>query len=179
MRGVLMMRRNDDLNAARGIINGIAIGLAVWLIILAVFAIAARADMAQPVPLPPVEIVEGSGVGYTAPGWAIYLSADQGRRTYLHELGHHVDYLIPLSDPFRYRFRELINDPRPWRTSPDSPHEKFAEAYQLCARKNPAKVTLKWLRWDYGYSYAPSVRTHRKVCRTIQNAMARYPNLFA
>jgi hypothetical protein len=39
------MRRNDDLNAARGIINGIAFGLAVWLIILAIFAIAARAEM--------------------------------------------------------------------------------------------------------------------------------------
>jgi hypothetical protein len=136
-------------------------------------------ELAQPAQLPPVEIVEGYGVGYTSPGMPITLSADMGRRVYLHEVGHHVDYTIPASDPFRYRFRELIGDERPWRaTGGNSPHEQFAEAYQMCARKDPAKVTLKWLRWDYGYSYAPSVRTHRLVCRTIENATARYPDLF-
>jgi hypothetical protein len=187
------MRRNDDLNAARGIINGIAIGLAIWLIILAIFAIAARADMAQPVTLPPIEIVpsaERAGGGYTAPDWPIYLREGYDRQQLLHEIGHHVDYMIPGhptslgepngGDPFRYRFRQLIGDERPWRTTGgNSPHEKFAEAYALCSLKDPAKATLRWLRWDYAYSYAPSVRTHRKVCRTIENAMARYPEMFS
>jgi hypothetical protein len=134
--------------------------------------------LAQPTQLPPVEIVEGSGVGYTSPGMPISVSADAGRRVWLHEVGHHVDYTIPASDPFRYRFRELIGDTREWRTSPNSPHEKFAEAYAMCARRDPAKVTLSWLRSDFGYDYRPSVRKHRLVCRTIENATARYPDLF-
>jgi hypothetical protein len=164
------------------------------LIILAVAFNATPAHayrLARPAQVPPVIIVEGQGIGYACNGegwidpwgnpcaWGIYLSADlqHYRRIYLHELGHHVDYAISEADPFRYRFRELI-DYRPWRTSPNSPHEKFAEAYSLCARKDPAKVTLWWLRRDFGYDYRPSVRTHRKVCRTIENAMARYPDLF-
>jgi hypothetical protein len=149
----------------------------------------------QPAQVPPVVTVtdKGYGIGYACNrsteivAWitpwgdpceyGIYLSPEAGRGRYLHELGHHVDYLIPETDPFRYRFRELI-DYRPWRTSPNSPHEKFAEAYSLCARKDLVKVTLWWLRRDFGYDYRPTVRTHRKVCRTIENAMARYPDLF-
>jgi hypothetical protein len=148
-------------------------------------------ELAQPAQLPAVQIIEGEGIGYTRAGEPISLSADLAgsRSVYLHELGHHVDYLIPESDPFRYRFRELIGDMRPWRGTqtvdgqiewqPNSPHEKFAEAYSLCSRRDPAKVTLRWLRWDYGYDYRPSVQTHRKVCRTIENATARYPHLFS
>jgi hypothetical protein len=48
----------------------------------------------------------------------------------------------------------------------------------MCARRDPAKVTLSWLRSDFGYDYRPSVRKHRLVCRTIENATARYPDLF-
>ena len=37
-------------------------------------------DLAQPAQLPPVEIVEGYGVGYTSPGMPISLSAEHRQR---------------------------------------------------------------------------------------------------
>jgi hypothetical protein len=81
MRGVLLMRRNDDLNAARGIINGIAIGLAVWLIILAVFAVAANAYEQSW-----VREAE-SLVAETAPVWGADTCADRAITVNVREIG--------------------------------------------------------------------------------------------
>lgn len=93
----------------------------------------------------------------------IWLSA---RADLLHELGHRFDYLM--SNTMRLRFLSLTRDNRPWRSPPNSPHERFAEAYRLCAQ-NPRTPDLS----DVGYNYAPSKRTHRKVCRSIRREAAR------
>ena len=57
---------------------------------------------------------------------------------FYHELGHNFDY-YELGRWASRRFREIIGDDRPWRTKPGeiglSPHEIFAEAYSVCARR--------------------------------------------
>lgn len=84
----------------------------------------------------------------------------------LHELGHQFDYWA-MTDAARDEFRQLVGDPRPWRSAPNSPHEKFAEAYGFCARhrriKNLDNTTL-------GYGYEPTPRMHKMVCALIRRA---------
>ena len=83
----------------------------------------------------------------------------------LHEVGHTLDRpWTGFSDAARDEFRALIGDDRPWRTSPDSPHEKFAEAWRLCAlgvadRSGPDVFG--------GYDYRPSLEVHLQVCALI------------
>lgn len=102
------------------------------------------------------------------PAW--YDPADRdsridARSTLLHELGHQVDY-FEMTDPARARFRRLIRDPRPWRsTGGNSPHEKFAEAYSLCAWLQP-HVSLHDAMGGYGY--ATTRAAHRKICDLIR-----------
>lgn len=108
---------------------------------------------------------------YLARGWA-----DRG--TFLHELGHQFDYVV-MSDAARDRFRQIIGDERPWRSSPNSPHEKFAEAFNYCARfgddvsrKEHRQVVL---RLGGGYLYRPYYRVHRQACALIRLA-SRFPS---
>lgn len=60
------------------------------------------------------------------------------RATFYHELGHNFDY-YELGRWASRQFRRIIGDDRRWRTKPGevglSPHEIFAEAYSVCARK--------------------------------------------
>src|SRR5882757_92693 len=55
------------------------------------------------------------------------------RRAFMHELGHQFDYFA-MTDAKRAQFETLLGDTRPWHTSPNSPHEQFAEAWGICAR---------------------------------------------
>jgi hypothetical protein len=85
------------------------------------------------------------------------------RGTLLHELGHQYDYLMP--ERARARFARIMRDARPWRTSPNSPHEQFAEAYAHCGLGGKAAR-----RYGLGgYDYSPSVRQRRAACRLIRS----------
>src|SRR5215211_3961733 len=77
----------------------------------------------------------------TAKGsYTIWLSPERAKpaATFYHELGHNYDY-FELGRWASREFRKIIGDDRPWRSKPGeiglSPHEIFAEAYGLCARK--------------------------------------------
>lgn len=85
----------------------------------------------------------------------------------LHELGHQFDYQV-MSDFQRDWFRMFIGDPRPWRSSPNSPHEQFAEAYRTCAMLRTRSA------WEFarggGFNYDPPWRRHRRICLMIKRA---------
>ena len=81
---------------------------------------------------------------------------------FLHELGHRFDYRMP--GWVRDRFRALIGDARPWRATPNSPMEQFADAYSLCA------LDPTTLPPDFGsvVGYRPTPAIHRAACRLIR-----------
>lgn len=85
------------------------------------------------------------------------------RAEFSHELGHRFDYLV-MTDRARDAFRTLVHDPRPWRTAPNSPHEKFAEAYGLCLRHR----TIRRAPNNLSYGYEVNATRHRRVCRMIR-----------
>ncbi len=84
------------------------------------------------------------------------------RRTFLHEVAHNFDY-YNMDGPGRLAFERINRDTRPWRSSPNSPHERFAEGYSLCARRTRIRH-----RRTLGYLYSVSPREHRRVCELIQ-----------
>lgn len=97
----------------------------------------------------------------------IWLGWDS-RRVLLHELGHRFDYTFMLEED-RAAFRALTGDRRSWRTSPNSPHEQFAEAWAMCARNG-----WRGRRGQAGdYGWMPSLRVHRAACSLIERAAAR------
>lgn len=110
-------------------------------------------------------------------GW-IFLYTEHAEGTwkwaFLHELGHHFDY-NHMTNGARLRFRRIIAERRAWRSSPNSPHEQFAEAWSQCARSD------RWLfgyesRYaespEYAYRYRPTLEQHRRVCALVR-AVAR------
>jgi hypothetical protein len=135
---------------------------------IAAAAIAAVA-IALPPAIPPIlheRCPSPEGTSCTWPGGPIYLDPEWGdTSTLLHELGHQFDYQA-MHDPQRDAFRRLTEDSRPWRTSPNSPHEQFAEAYQLCA--TGTRPVDGWV-WG-GYRYRERPRRHRRICLLIQRA---------
>jgi hypothetical protein len=109
----------------------------------------------------------------------IYVAGDDGwpwdqantrQDALLHEVGHMLDRpWTGFPDSARDEFRALIGDDRPWRTEPNSPHEKFAEAWRLCALgvgQRPGEEV------SGGYDYRPSPEVHREVCALIARAGA-------
>lgn len=107
---------------------------------------------------------EGEGSACTAEGaatiWADPLWSK--RWDFLHEIGHNQDYVMP--DWARTRFLSLTRDPRPWRSPPNSPHERFAEAWAACAIWGYRIAR----RPELGYLWEPSPRLHRRICRLIR-----------
>lgn len=106
-------------------------------------------------------------------GW-IFLYSEHTQGTwkwdFLHELGHHFDY-EHMTNGARLRFRRIIGERRAWRSPPNSPHERFAEAWSRCARSD------RWLfgyepRYgespEYAYRYRPTLEQHRQVCALIR-----------
>ncbi len=89
-------------------------------------------------PCPPE--LAGFALACTAKGsYTIWMDPQTGTRArFLHELGHNFDY-YELGRWASRQFRKIIGDDRKWRSKPGetglSPHEIFAEAYSLCARK--------------------------------------------
>lgn len=88
-------------------------------------------------------------------------------QAFLHELAHMVDRpWTAFPDAARDEFRALINDDRPWRaTGGNSPHEKFAEAWRICAWPYPQAL-------QYGvngaYDYHPTLAVHQQICAMIR-----------
>ena len=111
----------------------------------------------------PVAISDGCIVG--EPRATVYLgSFVQDRPTLLHEVGHAFD-ATEMTDADRAAFQALFHDTRAWRSPPNSPHERFAEAYSLCARR-PA------IRRAYtgAYAYRVTPRQQRRVCGIVRRA---------
>ena len=101
---------------------------------------------------------------YGALGTIYWDPAAATRAQFLHEVGHHFDY--EMAQWARDRFRALIGETREWRSSPNSPHEKFAEAYSWCARHEKLRrAPQAWI-----FDYRPSPRLHRQACRIIRAA---------
>ena len=92
---------------------------------------------------------------YVAAGWITNQIA-------WHELGHAFDY-FNMTDARRDAWRSIMHDPRPWRTSPNSPHEQFAESYMACALGQRRSLS-------YGYLYAPTRAQFGQVCALIRSA---------
>jgi len=93
-------------------------------------------------------------------------SAGLARSLFLHELGHVFDGRMP--EWARTDFRRLIRDRRPWRSAPNSPHEQFAVAYELCAEGERVERGMQ-----YGYGYSPRPAAHRAACRLIRRVARR------
>lgn len=90
----------------------------------------------------------------------IWLYPGSGRREFWHELGHQYDYVMP--DATRAAFEYIMDDGRPWHSTPNSPHEQFAEAWRLCA-------AVRWLtNYSTKYGYDPSQHQHDQVCALIR-----------
>jgi hypothetical protein len=71
--------------------------------------------------------------------YTIWMSPEGATRArFYHELGHNFDY-YELGRWASRQFRGITGDDRRWRSKPGeiglSPHEIFAEAYGVCARK--------------------------------------------
>lgn len=99
----------------------------------------------------------------------IWIGPKQTKPVLLHELGHRFDYAMPQWK--RDRFLRIMRDKRPWHSSPNSPHEQFAQAYAECARGAVgAGVKDEWGDVpEYGYGLAfTSPRQFRRVCHTIE-----------
>jgi len=91
------------------------------------------------------------------------------RHELLHELGHRFDYRMP--DWARNGFRKIMRERRAWRSAPNSPHERFADAYSICAR-SPKRLPASY---SSGFGYDPSNSQHRRVCRLIGQAALADP----
>jgi hypothetical protein len=113
----------------------------------------------------PVAVSDGC-IDHGAPP-TIYLGpAVRDRAVLLHELGHAFD-AQRMTPAYRAAFESIIGDTRAWRSPPNSPHERFAEAYSLCARH--ARIARTYTA-AYGYQVTP--RRHRRVCALIKRASA-------
>jgi hypothetical protein len=113
----------------------------------------------------PVAISDGC-IFHGAPP-TIYLGPSvRDRPILLHELGHAFDGQR-LTPAWRAGFEAIVGDTRPWRSPPNSPHERFAEAYSLCARH---AVIRRTYAAAYGYRVTPA--QHRRVCALIKRAGA-------
>jgi hypothetical protein len=117
---------------------------------------------------PPRPAVDGC-VLFSSPR-EIYLrpDADMPRLTLLHELGHLFD-LHFLDDGERQALKALLRqEGRDWWHGAEPPGERFAEAYALCARYRRLRRIPDWT----SYSYRPTLRRHRAICKRIRRAAA-------
>jgi hypothetical protein len=100
----------------------------------------------------------------------VYLDSDD-EFTRQHELGHLFD-AQRLDRAERAALGQLLDvpDDAPWDAGTDAqcvdavcPSERFADAYATCRLKLSPDG-----EWADGYGYAPSPRTHRRVCASIR-----------
>ena len=113
----------------------------------------------------PVDVSDGC-IYHGAPPTIFLGTAVRDRPTLLHELGHAFD-TQRLTPAYRTAFEGIFGDTRAWRSPPNSPHERFAEAYSLCARHPTIKRT-----YSAAYGYRATPRQHRRACALIKRASA-------
>lgn len=120
--------------------------------------------------LPAVRADPDAEIACTFPGGALYLPVwVENRGDFFHELGHQFDY--HMSDQARTEFLLLTRDVRPWRfDGPNSPHERFAEAYSFCARYTAVRPRMPG---DFAYGWMPHPRRHKLACRLIRREAFR------
>jgi hypothetical protein len=99
----------------------------------------------------------------------IYLSSHWNRRDLYHELGHQFDYWL-LTPEDRMSFQTIMGDHRDWQSTPNSPHEQFAEAFALCGFD--LKTLLKQGDGQIlgGYDYRPTPSQYLQVCHLLKFA---------
>jgi hypothetical protein len=102
----------------------------------------------------------------------IYMTGEARREELLHELGHRFDYRMP--DWARDGFRKVMRDRRAWRSAPNSPHERFADAYAICAR-SPKRLPASY---SSAFGSDPSSSQHRRVCSLARRAALADPARF-
>src|SRR4051794_20322764 len=111
----------------------------------------------------PVDVSDGCIYHGATP--TIFLGSEvRDRPTLLHELGHAFD-TQRLTPAYRTGFESIFGDTRAWRSPPNSPHERFAEAYSLCARHATIKRT-----YTAAYGYRATPRQHQRACALIRRA---------
>jgi hypothetical protein len=109
----------------------------------------------------PVEISDGC-IYHGAPPTIFLGPTVRERPVLLHELGHAFD-TQRMTPADRATFEAIFRDHRAWRSPPNSPHERFAEAYSLCARHTRLRKT-----YYAAYGYTTTPKRHRKVCSLIR-----------
>src|SRR3954453_4830583 len=113
----------------------------------------------------PVAVSDGC-IYHGAPPTIFLGAAVRDRAVLLHELGHAFD-TQRMTPAYRAAFQGIVGDTRAWRSPPNSPHERFAEAYSLCAHH--ARMARAYTA-AYGYRVTP--RQHARVCALIKRASA-------
>lgn len=125
----------------------------------------------QPSPCPVAGIPAGCALSpsraYVDPSF--FEDREQMRLVTLHEIGHLFDYQV-MTPRARMVFRFFIRDRRPWRSPPNSPHERFATAYSLCAvydRPPSDPDVYQRGRWYGEYGLSLSDQMKRNVCNLV------------
>jgi hypothetical protein len=116
--------------------------------------------------------LEPACLSHESTGWTLYLAEDLGaneQSALLHELAHLADHTM-LNQGARDAFRLEIGDLRAWTQEPNSPKEKFAEAFQVCSRHRAIRTTFRWA----AYEYRPGPVRHRRVCRLIRYSLSGF-----
>jgi hypothetical protein len=122
-------------------------------------------------PMPPAVDVTATGCpqypqsdGCAVAPSTVYLAPHAESDDLLHEVGHLFDYQV-MTYMDRLRVRVTFRDMRPWRSSPNGPYEKFAEAYAACAAGFSGTQLL-------AYRLIISERMLKRVCSVIKTAAA-------
>src|SRR3954467_11552024 len=111
----------------------------------------------------PVDVSDGC-IMHGAPPTIFLGPTVRDRPILLHELGHAFD-AQRMTPADRVAFEAIFRDRRVWRSPPNSPHERFAEAYSLCARHPRIRRA-----YTAAYGYRVTPHRHRRVCALIQRA---------
>ena len=118
-----------------------------------------------PCPLNPIL----AGCVYTLRPRVLYLLPGlrvQARRIFFHELGHVFDLTV-LNGRERARFKRILGIRKSgWFRGALPPSEWFGDGYALCSMRG--RLARRPSPTPYGY--APSPRTHARVCRLIRSA---------
>lgn len=116
--------------------------------------------------LPPGEIASACTIKGTQTIWFEWWMPRWARRgSFLHEVAHNVDYLMP--DWVRSRYTALVGLDLGWREEGAgrwTPHEMFAESWAACAQQ-PVLHSGESLR--NGTEPMGGWRTHNSVCRML------------
>lgn len=95
---------------------------------------------------------------------------EERRATLLHECGHIYDHLA-MPEEARAKWLQVMQEQRPWRTTPNSPHEQFAEAYSMMARGFTFAKAQRYGEFG-GYDFNPTRKQYRRIAILLQHQAA-------